>query len=184
MNHANWIWHWIDPQPLEFKVMNSLSTPRPKTKNEYYWYFVPCINMKEDEDTYAFNRILNQYGAKLKWEIRKMGWCWFPSLNVYGMTLVFFPLVLNCFSVEQKLFNKVCDPLMFKFNLFFHKKESYCGTELLITVNKYEVSCFAFLLARPESILLRFWLQNHSIQFCQITHCLSRIAVVENFIEF
>ena len=30
-----------------------------------------------------------------------MGWCWYPSLNVYGMTpVVFFPLVLNHFSIE------------------------------------------------------------------------------------
>jgi hypothetical protein len=97
---------------LEFKVMNSLSTRRPKTKDEYYWYFVPCINIKEDEDTYAFNRMHVQHGAKLKWEARRMGWCWFLSLNVYGMTHVFFPLVLNHFSVEWKLFSKVCDPLM------------------------------------------------------------------------
>jgi hypothetical protein len=38
-----------------------------------------------------------------------MGWCWFFSLNVYGMIPIFFPLVLNHFSVEWKLFNKVCD---------------------------------------------------------------------------
>jgi hypothetical protein len=29
------------------------------------------------------------------------------------MTPVFFPLVVNHFSVERKLFSKVCDPLMF-----------------------------------------------------------------------
>jgi hypothetical protein len=85
---------WILNQSYEFKVMNSLSTPRPKTKDEHCWYFVPCINIKEHYDTYAFNRILVQHGAKLKWETKRMGWCWFPSLSVYGMTLVFFPLVL------------------------------------------------------------------------------------------
>jgi hypothetical protein len=103
---------WTLDQSYEFKVMNSLSTPRSKTKDEHRWYFVPCINIKEDEDTYAFNRILVQHGTKLKYETRRMEWCWFPSLNVYGMTLVFFPLVLNHFSVEWKLFSKVCDPLM------------------------------------------------------------------------
>jgi hypothetical protein len=91
---------------------NHLSIPRPKTKDEHCWYFVPCINIKEDEDTYAFNKILVQHGTKLKWETRRMGWCWFSSLNVYGMTPVFFPLVLNHFSVEWKLFSKVCDPLL------------------------------------------------------------------------
>jgi hypothetical protein len=103
---------WTLNQSNEFKVMNSLSTPRPKTKGEYCWYFVPCINIKEDEDTYAFNRMLVHHGAKIKWEARRTGWCWFPSLNVYEMTLVFFPLVLNHFSVEWKLFSKVFDPLM------------------------------------------------------------------------
>jgi hypothetical protein len=103
---------WTFNQSYEFKEMNSLSTLRPKTKDEHCWYFVPCINIKEDEDTYAFNRILVHHGAKLKWETRRMGWCWFLSLNVYGMTHVFFPLVLNHFSVEWKLFSKVCDPLM------------------------------------------------------------------------
>jgi hypothetical protein len=106
---------WTLNQSCEFKVMNSLSTPRPKTKDKHCWYFVPCINIKEDEDKYAFNRILVQHGAKLKWETRRMGWCWFPSLNVYGMILVFFPLVLNHFSVEWKLFSKVSNPLMPKF---------------------------------------------------------------------
>jgi hypothetical protein len=103
---------WTFNQSYEFKVMNSLSIPWPKTKDEHCWYFVPCINIKEDEDTYAFNRILVQHGAKLKWETRRMGWCWFPLLNVYGMTPVFFPLVLNHFSVEWKLFSKVCDTLL------------------------------------------------------------------------
>jgi hypothetical protein len=103
---------WILNQSDEFKVMNSLSTPRPKTKDEYCWYFVPCINIKEDEDTYAFNKIIVQHGTKLKWETRRMGWCWFPLLIVYGMTPVFFPLVLNHYSVEWKLFSKVCDLLL------------------------------------------------------------------------
>jgi hypothetical protein len=102
---------WTLNQSNQFKVMNSLNTPRPKTKDEHCWNFVPCINIKEDEDTYAFNRILVHHGAKLKWEARRMGWCWFLSLNVYGMTPVFFPLVLNHFNVEWKLFSKVCDPL-------------------------------------------------------------------------
>jgi hypothetical protein len=104
---------WILNQSDEFKVMNSLSTLRSKTNDEHCWYFVPCINIKEDEDIYAFNRILIQYGTKLKWEVRRMGWCWFPSLNVYEMTPVFFPLVLNYFSVEWKLLKKVCYPLLF-----------------------------------------------------------------------
>jgi hypothetical protein len=84
---------WTLNQSYEFKVINSLTTPWSKTKDEHCWYFVPCINIKEDEATYAFNRILVQHGAKLKWETRRMGWCWFSSLNVYRMTLVFFPLV-------------------------------------------------------------------------------------------
>jgi hypothetical protein len=104
---------WTLNQSYEFKVMNSLNTPRPKTKDEYYWYFVPYINIKEDEDTYAFNKILIQHGAKLKWGTRWMGWCWFLSLKVYEMTPVFFHLVLNHFNVEWKLFSKVCDPLMY-----------------------------------------------------------------------
>jgi hypothetical protein len=61
---------------------------------------------------HVFNRILVQHGAKLKWETRRMGWCWFPLVNVYGMAPVFFPLVLNQLSVEWKLFSKVCDPLL------------------------------------------------------------------------
>jgi hypothetical protein len=105
---------WTLNQSYEFKGMNSLSILRPKTKDEHCWYFIPCINIKEDEDTYAFNRILIQHGAKLKWETRRMGRCWFPSLNVYGMILVFFPLVLNHFSVEWKLLSKVCDPQLNK----------------------------------------------------------------------
>jgi hypothetical protein len=105
MNHAiESGTEWTFNQSYEFKVMNSLSTPRSKTKDEHYWYFVLCIKIKENEHTYA----------KLKWETRRMGWCWFPWLNVYGMTLVFFLLVLNYFSVEWKLFSKVCDPLFLK----------------------------------------------------------------------
>jgi hypothetical protein len=42
---------WTFNQSYEFKIMNSLSTPRSKTKNEHSWYFVPCINIKEDVDT-------------------------------------------------------------------------------------------------------------------------------------
>jgi hypothetical protein len=82
---------WTLNQSYEFKVFNSLSTLIPKTKDEHCWCFVPWINIKEDEDTYAFNRILVQLYAKFKWEPRRMGWCWFPSLNVYEMTPVFFP---------------------------------------------------------------------------------------------
>jgi hypothetical protein len=109
---------WTLNQSDEFKVMNSLSTPRPKTKDEHCWYFVPYINIKEDENTYAFNRILVQHGAKLKWEARRMGWYWFPSLNVYGMIHVFFSLMLNHFSVEWKLFSKVYDPLLWWVSVF------------------------------------------------------------------
>jgi hypothetical protein len=50
---------WTLNQLYEFKVFKSLNTPRPKTKDEYYWYFVSCINIKEDEDTYAFNKKFN-----------------------------------------------------------------------------------------------------------------------------
>jgi hypothetical protein len=109
---------WTLNQSYEFKVMNRLSTPRSKTKDEHCWSFIPCINIKEDEDTYAFIRILIQHGAKLKWKTRRMGWCWFPSLNVYRMIPMFFPLVVNHFSVERKLFNKVCDPLMLNVLVF------------------------------------------------------------------
>jgi hypothetical protein len=66
---------WALNQSDEFKVINSLITPKPKTKAEQSWYFVPCITIKENEDTYAFNRKLVQHGAKLKWKIRRMGWC-------------------------------------------------------------------------------------------------------------
>jgi hypothetical protein len=38
-------------QSYEFKVINSLRTPKPKTMDEHCWYFVPCINIKENEDT-------------------------------------------------------------------------------------------------------------------------------------
>ena len=68
------------------KVFNSLSTPRPKTKNEHCWYFVPCINIKDNEDTYAFNKKLVQHGVKLKWETRRIGWCWFPLLKSGSQT--------------------------------------------------------------------------------------------------
>jgi hypothetical protein len=47
-------------------VVNSLRISKLKTKDEHYWYFVPCINIKENEDTEAFNRKLVQYGLKLK----------------------------------------------------------------------------------------------------------------------
>ena len=33
------------------------------------------INIKEDEEIYAFNKILVQHGAQLKWETKRMGWC-------------------------------------------------------------------------------------------------------------
>jgi hypothetical protein len=111
---------WALNQSYEFKVFNSLSAPRSKTKDEHCWYFVSYINIKEDDDTYAFNRILVQHSAKLKWEARKMGRCWFPLVNVYGMTPMSFPLVLNHFSVEWKLFSKVCDPLIFRFQSIYN----------------------------------------------------------------
>jgi hypothetical protein len=38
-----------------------------------------------------------------------------PSLNVYGMILVNLTSLLNDFSVECELFNKVCNPLMQQF---------------------------------------------------------------------
>ena len=114
---------WTLNQSNEFRVMNSLSTLRPKTKDEHCWNFVPCINMYQQQRKCkhiciqqnigsTLNRILIQPGAKLKWWTRWMGWCWFPSLKVYEMTPIFFPLVLNHFSVEWKLFCKVCDPLL------------------------------------------------------------------------
>jgi hypothetical protein len=37
---------WTFNQLDEFKVINSLGTPKPKRKDEYYWCFVPCINIK------------------------------------------------------------------------------------------------------------------------------------------
>jgi hypothetical protein len=42
---------WTLNQSDEFKIINSLRTPKPKTKNDHYLYFVPCINIKENEDT-------------------------------------------------------------------------------------------------------------------------------------
>jgi hypothetical protein len=47
---------WAFNQSYEFKVINSLTTPKSKTKAEQYWHFVPCITIKENEDIYAFNR--------------------------------------------------------------------------------------------------------------------------------
>jgi hypothetical protein len=48
---------WALNQSDEFKVINSLTTPNPKTKVEHVgtlleqcWYFVPCITIKENED--------------------------------------------------------------------------------------------------------------------------------------
>jgi hypothetical protein len=40
-----WGIEWTLNQSYEFKVMNSSSTPRSKTKDKHCWYFVP----------YAFN---------------------------------------------------------------------------------------------------------------------------------
>jgi hypothetical protein len=57
---------WTFNQLNGFKVVNSLRISKLKTKDEHYWYFVPCINIKENEDTEAFNRKLVQYGLKLK----------------------------------------------------------------------------------------------------------------------
>jgi Pyruvate/2-oxoacid:ferredoxin oxidoreductase delta subunit len=66
---------WALNQSDEFKVIKSLTIPKSKTKVEQCWYFVPCITIKKNEDTYAFNRKLVQHGAKIKWETRRMGWC-------------------------------------------------------------------------------------------------------------
>jgi Pyruvate/2-oxoacid:ferredoxin oxidoreductase delta subunit len=57
---------WAFNQSDEFNVIDSLTTPKLKIKVEQCWYFVPCITIKENEDTYAFNRKLVQHGAKLK----------------------------------------------------------------------------------------------------------------------
>jgi hypothetical protein len=38
---------WTLNQSDEFKVM---MTPKPKTKDEPCWYFVPYINIKENEN--------------------------------------------------------------------------------------------------------------------------------------
>jgi hypothetical protein len=145
---------WTFNQSFEFKVMNSLSTPRPKTNDEHCWYFVPCINIKEDEDTYAFNRILVQHGAKLKWETRRMGWYWFLSLNTYGMTPVFFPLVLNHLSVEWKLFNKVCD-LMVNWCKMYNR----IGAAKMWNINQGLDAVHPTLPAPPERTSLLFHMQ-------------------------
>jgi hypothetical protein len=42
---------WALNQSNEFKVINSLTTSKPKTKAEYYYYFVSYISIKENEDT-------------------------------------------------------------------------------------------------------------------------------------
>jgi hypothetical protein len=48
----------------------------PKQQSTTFWsQGILGVNIKEDEDTYAFNRILVQYGAKLKWETKRMEWC-------------------------------------------------------------------------------------------------------------
>jgi hypothetical protein len=57
---------WALNQLDEFKVINSLTIPKSKTKAEHCWHFVPCITIKENEETYALNRKLVQHGAKLK----------------------------------------------------------------------------------------------------------------------
>jgi hypothetical protein len=54
---------WTLNQSNEFKVMNSFSNPRPKTEDKHCWYFIPGINIKEDEDIYAFNGILVEHDA-------------------------------------------------------------------------------------------------------------------------
>jgi hypothetical protein len=46
---------WALNQLDEFKVINSLTTPKPKTKAKQCWHFVPCITIKENEGTYVFN---------------------------------------------------------------------------------------------------------------------------------
>jgi hypothetical protein len=62
---------WALNQSNEFKVINSLSTLRPKTKAKHVgtlleqcWRFVPCITIKENEGIYAFNKKLVPHGAK------------------------------------------------------------------------------------------------------------------------
>jgi hypothetical protein len=65
---------WALNQSDEFKVINSLTIPKPKTKAEQCWHFVPCITTKDNEDIYAFNRELVEHGAKFKWKTRRMGW--------------------------------------------------------------------------------------------------------------
>jgi hypothetical protein len=45
---TEWTLHQVD----EFNVINILRTPKFKTNTKHYWYFVPCINIKENEDTW------------------------------------------------------------------------------------------------------------------------------------
>ena len=113
MNHVDWVWHWMGPQPIIWVKNNQkFNNPKIQNKGEQCWHFVPCITIKEIEDTHVFNRKLVHHGAKIKWETKKMGWSWFPLLNVYGMTPMFLTLVLNFFSVECELFSKACNPPM------------------------------------------------------------------------
>jgi hypothetical protein len=44
---TKWTFNLLD----EFKVINSLKIPKPKIKDEHYWYIVQCINIKENEGT-------------------------------------------------------------------------------------------------------------------------------------
>jgi Pyruvate/2-oxoacid:ferredoxin oxidoreductase delta subunit len=44
---------WALNQSDGFKVINSLTTQKPKTKAEQCWHFVPCITIKKNDDTYA-----------------------------------------------------------------------------------------------------------------------------------
>jgi hypothetical protein len=64
---------WILNQSDEFKVMNSLSTPRPKTRMNIVDSLSHTSTSKR-MGTHAFNKILVQHGAKFKWEARRMGW--------------------------------------------------------------------------------------------------------------
>jgi hypothetical protein len=86
MNHADWIWHWMHPQPIiQFKErMNTVSTLSHASTSK---------RMK----THRHSTEKVQHGTKVKWETWRMGWCWFPSLNVYGITHVFqtIDLALN-----------------------------------------------------------------------------------------
>jgi hypothetical protein len=117
-------------------ILSHTSTLQRMRKN---MYSTPYINITENKDKYAFNRKLIQHGTKLKWETKRMGWCWFPSLNVHGMTLVFLTLVLNYFSIEWKLFSKVCDPLMVCFSLSLKLlQKSFCTLSTKKTQPKFE----------------------------------------------